>query len=373
MASLTDKGKERMALLEQAESSGKITEKGRQVLDSLRQVSGVQRSVESPQEAPKKGIMDLLSLPEKKSREGLNMIAEAVSPKQEVTGNMARDIAMNLPRIAAESLADTAPGFISKEALLTGGALKGIKLGAPAIKTVGKYAAKAGESISGMEYKNAGILKKMAENPKMLFAKGKDSASNLYEAAKKLGGEGGALSEIPEKKKMVEISYKLAKKGKINPTQAFEARKQLSDIKDTVTDGFFRKATAKFNEIAKPVFSEADEAFSKGIQADEGRRLLPINKGGGTSIAKSAIGTLMGVLPTVAMSPLAQSTAAAGLGAAAKAIAPLAKNAVKSGSLLAGITKTLTEDKARELLREAKGDREKARKLAKERNFEIPE
>ncbi len=45
----------------------------------------------------------------------------------------------------------------------------------------------------------------------------------------------------------------------------------------------------------------------------------------------------------------------------------------KVKGLLSGITKTLTEDKARELLREAKGDREKARKLAKDRGYEIPE
>lgn len=325
------------------------------------------------QTAPKNSLMAMLSIPEQKSREGLNMIAQAVSPKQEVTGNMARDVAMNTPRIAMESLADTAPGFISKESILTAGALRTLKAAAPAIKAIGKGAAKAGESISGMEYKTPGILEKIAKDPKFLFSKGKSAASQLYEDAKKVGGDAGSLSEIPEKKKMVEISYKLAKKGKINPTQAFEARKQLSDIKDTVTDGFFRKATAKFNEIAKPVFAEADKAFSEGIKADEARRFLPVNKSGGTSIAKSAIGTLTGVLPTIAMSPLAQSTAAAAAGTAAKAIAPLANNAIKSGSLLAGITKTLTEDKAREILRETKGDREKARKLAKDRGFEIPQ
>ncbi len=342
--------------------------------DQLQQaVAKAAGQISSPRESLLSKASDLLSLPEKKSREGLNMIAEAVSPDTQVTGNLPRDIAMNLPRIGAETLADTAPSFISKGAILTAGGLRGLKLASPLIKAAGSGLAKTGESISGMEYKNPGILKKIGSDPSFLFSNGKEAASPLYEAGKQVGGDMGPLAEIPDKKAMVKIAYKMAKDGTLNPTQALESRKELSNLKNSVTDGFFRKATAKFNEIAKPIFADADAMHAQGIQASEARRLLPVNKYGGTSVAKSILGSIGGILPTVAMSPLAQSGAAAAAGTAAKIISPLINNATKAGPVLAGITKTLTEDKARDLLREAKGDREKARELAKQRGYEIPE
>lgn len=276
---------------------------------------------------------EALAIPEQKSKEGLQMIAKAVSPQQEVTGNLTRDVAMNLPRIGAETLSEVAPGFISRGAILTAGALRGAKAAAPLLKIAGRAIARGAESISGLEYKTPGILAEAAANPKLLFSPGKESV--VYEAAKEAGGKvRESLSQIPEKIKMVKESLKLADKGTLNATEALEARKELYSIKKTVSKEYFRKATEKLNEVAKPVFGKADEAYKQGVKADALRMLLPVNKGGGTSIAKSALGTFAGVGPMAAMSPLVQGGIATGVGAAAKAASPLINNPVISAEAL---------------------------------------
>src|SRR3990167_9704316 len=66
---------------------------------------------------------DVLSIPEQKSKEGLEMIAESI-PSAEPTGNAIKDIALNTPRIAVETLAEVAPSFISPESIIASGALK---------------------------------------------------------------------------------------------------------------------------------------------------------------------------------------------------------------------------------------------------------
>lgn len=281
----------------------------------------------------KKNLWDALEVPSQMSKQGLQMIAQSVSPEQQVTGNLPRDIAMNIPRITAETFAETAPDFISREAILTAGALKGLKLAAPAIKAVGRGVAKGAESISGLEYKTPGILSEVASKPSLLFAKGRKSANPAYEAAKKVGGKVRSSLIVPEKKQVVEKAYELAKSGKLNPTEAFEARKELSSIKNNVSGEFFRQATAKFNEIAKPIFSKGDEIYAKGIRAEELRRIFPVNKSGGTSIMKSTLGTLAGMVPAMAMSPIVQGTTAAAIGTGAKMIKPFVNNPMATATI----------------------------------------
>lgn len=321
---------------------------------------------------PKPSLMkqgwDALAVPEQKSREGLQMIAQAVSPQTQVTGNLPRDIAMNIPRIGAETLAETAPGFISRGAILTAGALKGAKMAAPAIKAVGRGAARAAESISGLEYKTPGILQEAASGSGVLFAPGRKAAGPLYEAGKEGSQVSPVLAKIPGKKEFVEKAYEMAQKGKLKPIEALEARKELASMKKNVTGEFFRKATEKFNNISKPAFQEADEAFSKGLRADELRRILPVNKSGGTSIMKSTLGTIAGAIPAMAMSPIVQGTVATGVGAMARAAAPLVNAPVTTAGAIEVLK--LTTAKAKEFLKKAKGNKEKATQLAIEAGYD---
>lgn len=313
---------------------------------------------------------NVLAVPEQKSREGLQMIARGIGSQYapEVTGNLPRDIAMNVGRIGTETLAETAPGFVSRGAILTAGALKGLKVAKPAIKAAGRGIARAAESISGLEYKTPGILQEAASGSGVLFAPGRKAAGPLYEAGKEGSQVRPILSKIPGKKEFVEKAYDLAQKGKLKALEALEARKELASMKKSVTGEFFRKATEKFNEIAKPAFQVADEAFSKGLRADELKRFLPVNKMGGTSIAKSTLGTIAGALPMAAMSPIVQGTVATGVGAASRAASPLINNPVTTAGIIQALK--LTKEKAKEFLKKAKGNKEKAVQMALDAGYD---
>jgi len=368
--------------------------------------------------------LDALTVPEQKSREGLQMMAQMVSPQQETTGSLPRDIAMNLPRIGMETLAETAPSFISRAAILTAGALRGVKEVSPVIKAAGRGAARAAESISGLEYKTPGIIREAATNAPTLrkvkdlimeygvkegskkalqefplLAPGRKAASEVYEAAKTVGGKMNGLSGIPEKKELVKTALKMAKNGQLNATQALEARKELSAIENSVTGEYFRNSVTKLNKIIKPVFGKADEIFATGVRSDELRRFFPVNKSGGTSIMKSTLGTIAGIVPAMAMSPIVQGTVATSVGSAARAAAPLVNNALTAGPTMAAAVKLkdkkeplskkqsdavnvvrdalvkketgkpLTKEVAYELLKEAGGNKRKARRLAKARGY----
>lgn len=336
-------------------------------------VAPAQAQSQQPQSSPSllNQGWNALQIPEQKSREGLQMIAQAI-PNPAPTGNLPLDLIKGTPRIAADTMAEVAPEFISRGSMVTAGALKGVKAALPAIRAVGRGAARAAESISGLEYKTPGVLKEVFNKPKLLFAPGKEKAE--YEAAKKIGGEvRESLLQIPEKSKMVKKALQMAEKGGLNPTEALEARKELASIKKQVTGEFFRKATDKFNEIAKPVYGEADTAYKEGIKAEALRAVLPVNKGGGTSIAKTTLATFMNKALLPAMSPIVQGATAASLGAVAKAVAPIINAPAKSAAVIqvAKMVKKLTEDKAREYLRKAKGNKDKARSFAKEDGWEI--
>ena len=289
----------------------------------------------------------------------------------EPTGNLTRDIIAGTPKLIGEIGQSVVPGFVSRGSIVTGGLLKGAQMAAPLAKLAGKGIAKGAESISGLEYKTPGILTEAASNPKLLFSKGKESAGPVYEKAKELGGAvRETLVKIPEKVKLVKESLKLAKSGQLNPTEALEARKELAGLKKQVTGEFYRKATQQLNEIAKPVFAEADKIYEQGVRAGELRRLFPVNKGGGTSIMKSTLGTIAGVVPAMAMSPLVQGTVATGIGMGARAAAPLVNNPLTTAAVVEGLK--LTEEKAKEFLRKARGNRDRARKMAEKEGYEIP-
>lgn len=289
---------------------------------------------------------------------------------EEPTGNLPRDIIANIPRIIGETGQEFIPGLVNRPSLMTMGALEGLNAAAPVINGAGRALAKGAESISGLEYKTPGVLKEAFNNPKLIFSPGKEAAE--YEAAKQTGGQvRDSLLKIPEKLKFVKKALDLADKGDLNATEALEARKELSAARKSVTGEYFRKGIEKLNEMAKPVFGEADEAFKQGIKADALRMPLPVNKGGGTSIAKGVLGTLGGIVPLAAMSPVVQGGIASGLGAAAPAAKAIVSNPVTSAviSQLVPQLKELTREIAVKFLKKAKGDKAKAEEMARAKGY----
>src|ERR1019366_9700998 len=77
-------------------------------------------------EQKKKGLIgkgwDFLQKPEQMSRQGLQQIAGMI-PEGKITGNLPMDVLRGTPRIAANTMAEAAPGFVSRGALLTAGAM----------------------------------------------------------------------------------------------------------------------------------------------------------------------------------------------------------------------------------------------------------
>ena len=122
-----------------------------------------------------------LDIPAEKSREGLDLLAGMV-PSAEPTGNVVRDVAMNIPRVMAESVAETAPGFINRESILTAGASKAL---APVVGPAAKLAAKGAEKVksaakalaSSAGKRALGFTKKLLKTP--LMKKQADEAVEL--------------------------------------------------------------------------------------------------------------------------------------------------------------------------------------------------
>lgn len=265
-------------------------------------------------------IWEGLGYPKEKSKQLLKSLESKVSEKITSPGGMTGDITSDtaiggLVGTAAEVL----PEYVSRESILTAGALGAAKGLAPVIKPVGKMIAKGAEEISGLGYKVPGVLKETFNDPSLLFSKGKDSARKLYEAAK-----GGVpqireeLSGLMSKQDFVQKSLDLAKKGELTAFEALEARKELNTIKKSIPDEAFRKTREVFDDIAKTKFSPADTAYARAVKAEEMRKFLPINKGGTPSLAKGAAMVISKTPLAAFASPAVQGSIASGLGTAAK-------------------------------------------------------
>jgi hypothetical protein len=297
------------------------------------------------QPVPEKGLIskswDALAVPAQKSKEGLKMIAGMLPESGEgiaQTTSPTVNAILGTPRVAVDTLADTAPGFISRGAIATAGALKGAQMASPVIapiaKSVGKFAGEGLEKISGLTYKTPGVLAEAFKDPSLIFAKGKEVAAKAYKVLK--GGEGEIrpeLSNLAEKKAYVKKAVSLLNEGGLTADEALQARQVLDDIKDQITPVFFNNFRKIFDATAKTKYAAADMGYAKGVKADALRTILPINKTGTPSIVK---GGVMGIAPFLApvMSPVTQGIAASTLGAASKFIPPILRNPLGSGQAI---------------------------------------
>jgi len=107
---------------------------------------------QQPKESLLKRGLDIANKPRELSRKGLTQIAEAI-PEPELTGNLPADIIRGTPKIAAETLAETAPEFVSPLALGLGAGAKSIQLlgKTKVVGKAGKLIAKGAQQLTGIQ------------------------------------------------------------------------------------------------------------------------------------------------------------------------------------------------------------------------------
>lgn len=281
-------------------------------------------------------VWEKFKIPEQVVKSGTNKLENFVSEKISSPGGLTGDITSDT---MLGTIAGTAnkilPEFASRGNIATMGALEGLGVAAPVIKSIGRYGGKLAESMSGLGYKTQapGSLQKVVNDPSLLFAKGLDSARAAYLKAK--GGVESIREELLQpisKLEFVKRSLEYVKDGSITADEALAARKALKSLIGEMPDEAFKKIYSTLDDIAKVKFAEADLDFARASVAEKLREFLPVNKSGTPSLLK---GALMKVDPRLLfMSPVVQGTAAAAMGLAGKQIvSPLInKTLVKSSA-----------------------------------------
>ena len=285
-----------------------------------------------------------LAYPEMKSREGLEMLTEKLTPSREAIESGQVGIPGMVARTAGETLSEIAPSFVSPSSLVMGGAGQALKVAKPVMGALGKFAGSTLESTSGLGYKTPGVLGEVVEKPSLFFGKGLEKARQGYKALKDEDAIRPELkNQLLNNRSFVRKVMGIINKGEsVTPDEALEARKAVDAIGDTLPDTI-RKTTRKvFDLIAKQKYAEADKAYSEAVKSDAVRRFWAINKTGTPSIVKGGVST---VLPFTAplFSPLLQGIGAAGIGAAKKLAYPMLKTSRRAIGTGAGLGAVLDE------------------------------
>lgn len=245
-------------------------------------------------EAPKpQGMMSkigsFLDKPEQMSRQGLGQLAGMV-PQGKVTGNLPMDLLRGTPKIAADTMAQVAPGFVSKGSMLAAGA-------APIIGGAMKAAAPIGRSIgAGLEdwagIKPSGTLAEAFKGNVTGLSKGTGAAKPFYQAAaKELPYEQGIFKGVAENKDIANKAIEIIDKGgKLEPQEALTARKSLDATKKRFSQDAFTYYRKTLDTLAKSNedIAAADPAFKRGMMAESLRSFAPKNVGGRASPFKVA-------------------------------------------------------------------------------------
>lgn len=294
----------------------------------------------------RKGL-DLLNKPSEMSREGLGQLAEMV-PKPEPTGNLPLDLVKGAPRIAAETLAEAAPGFIDAPSILTAGGAKLIKPAAKVAGMVGKGLSRVGQ-LSGATPE---ALQAVAKDASVLTAPGRKAAGKAVGAAADAAKGPLRLEQIKEPKKLVETAEALANKGKLTPGEAVRARQEVDGLFEskTITGAAQRRLRAMFDKVAKsdPAIVKADKEFVRGAHAERLRSPVPLNKNGDPrqlvtgALLTSAAYNPATLLASPLVSPLLQALLAAGGGAAVRGLEKVTPAAAVAGK---NLLQTLTTKK----------------------------
>jgi len=293
-----------------------------------------------------------LRKPEEMSRAGLQMLANYV-PKPEPTGNLPLDLIKGTPRVAADTIAEAAPGFISRGALVTAGALRGAQSIAPELAAIGKPMLRAigsqAEEMSGIAPRAAGSLEAAYKDPSLIFSKGKQAAGQFYEAAKdelnsashafrptsinpegvvNMEKTGDILSGMYKPMEILDKANEFIRGGgKLEPAEALKVRKAIDVLlksKQSMPDELY-KMRDEFDAMAKASSNIAtgDETYVRGMRAQALRNLFPQNKYGGASAFKTMLLKLTGGMAAPLLSPVVQGGAATAAGVVSRAAEPL--------------------------------------------------
>ena len=288
--------------------------------------------------AAKKQVMDARnkytqSRPEGSLSENVQGASGIVAATAMAPLGMAQDAVRN----AGQSIQDKYPGMANS---MLGGALKlgssaipaspkqlagneagGLAVNAamPAINAVAGKVGEGLEGLSGLEYKTPGILKQAANDSSLLFGPGKKAAGAAYETIKDDLNVRPAMFATSAKE-IVDLGRYALEQGDLTPQEALIARRALDDKFGAIPQDTANYLRPKFDAVAKTISADADAAFKKAIRSEALRRILAVNKGGGTSIAKFFLGQLTDKSLNVAASPIVQGAAATATGAAGRAI-----------------------------------------------------
>lgn len=287
-----------------------------------------------PNESVGGKIWDSMGVPAQTASKLLNVAANAV-PEGTNTGNVPLDVTTGIPKVLVNTLAQALPGFVSRGAMLTAGAAKGLQAAAPLADAVGGMVAKAGEGISGAI---PGSVKSAWNDASTMFSQGKKAAQPLYEAAKQEVPEGASIfSGLWRPNDIIKAGQEyLAKGGQMEPAEAFTFRRALgvaADNPNNIPDELY-KMKDEADTVAKQStnIAQADPLYQKGLYGQSLRNILPVNKSGSTSVMRGAmmaglskLGTL-GKVASVGMSPAAIGGAATIGGLVSRPIGAVATN-----------------------------------------------
>ena len=288
--------------------------------------------------AAKKQVMDARNKYTQSRPEGsLSENAQGASGIVAATAMAPLGMAQDAVRNAGQSIQDKYPGIANS---MLGGALKlgsnvipaspkqlagneagGLAVNAamPAINAVAGKVGEGLEGLSGLEYKTPGILKQAANDSSLLFGPGKKAAGAAYETIKDDLNVRPAMFATSAKE-IVDLGRYALEQGDLTPQEALIARRALDDKFGAIPQDTANYLRPKFDAVAKTISADADAAFKKAIRSEALRKILAVNKGGGTSIAKFFLGQLTDKSLNVAASPIVQGAAATATGAAGRAI-----------------------------------------------------
>lgn len=289
--------------------------------------------VNDPNKSNIKKTWDILTIPAQMSQRGLQGMADAVPGYEPKGSDIIKSLVLNTPKVAANTLAKVAPGFVSRGAMATSAAMPLARGIGSVAKAIGPGIGGQLESLSGMK---PGLLRKAFNDPSLILASIPQGARDAYKASGEIAKASPEVSGIARPLPLVLKLLSKAKSGIIGTDEALAGRKAIDQLWDSksITEDFKNMARNTFDSIAKmqPEIKEADTAFSRGKNAAGLRQLFPQNKYGGTSAFKTAIMAGLnamgpaGKVGMAAMSPAVMGTGATALGAASKPLGALANN-----------------------------------------------
>lgn len=220
-------------------------------------------------------LAEALTIPEKLAREGLEQMADVVPERiggGEPTGNLAADLALGAPRIAADTIAEAAPSFISRGALVTGGLLKGGQALKPLVKGAGGFIADTAESLSGIKHSAPGALRRAAGDPSLIFAPGKDAAGKAFESL----GETipAAFKATKDSAKILNMANKSAMEGTLNAATAKLALKHLGKLSKRLKGKPHKILNDRFQEAIKKAPRAGGKVPAELLEVDDAKQFV---------------------------------------------------------------------------------------------------